>query len=777
MSAKRRDRTPSPAAASPSNWLAGIERRVVPALVTALAVAAPLIPTESVARGTTVILQLLALLGLATWAFGEWRSRAGRFVGSRIDLLLAAFLLWFTWSAARMGSAGQARLSINVTWAWIGCGILWLLTRQTIRSPQAIRALVAVQVGLAVGLSTYGFYQCAYVMPQDRVAFQQDPDAVLRAAGVVAPVGSPLRAQYANRLESREPLATFALTNSLAGYLLPWLVVSGGMLVSLARTSTTRRIWWTWLSAAIVLTACVLLTKSRSAYVAGAAAAVVVALVALRSDLRLGWKLPLALAGGLALMVALAAGTGYLDVEVFSEARKSLGYRWEYWQATLAMLRDYPLTGCGPGNFQTFYAGYKLPQSSEMVADPHNFALEIAATAGWPALLIWLAACGGWFVAMLRRPVSSVTDSAAKSVPSEGRPASPSTGAEWNGSTAVHPAAGSATKPILAGAAMGLALGWLVAMVGGFPLSTAFLFVAIPPAVAIVVGLLPWLDDGPLPRPWLASGVGALLVSLLAAGGIGFPAVALGWWLLAALALNLTEGNAPPRPAPRWLWGIVGASGLLLLGIFYATCYRPVFSGATQMAFGEAAVQRGDYEEALARYEAAAADDPWTAEPWRSLAGIRQRIWLATGNVRAREAFEEAVLEAVRRDPRSQGRRHELAALFLQAYREADDRAALADAVALCRDAVALYPNHSLGRAQLAWVLHLAGDDQGSRAEAARALALDERNPHREQKLDRQTLTDFPTGKAASRQVSTGPEGSNARECLERIVQGDRESR
>jgi hypothetical protein len=60
----------------------------------------------------------------------------------------------------------------------------------------------------------------------------------------------------------------------------------------------------------------------------------------------------------------------------------------------LAMIRDYPWTGCGPGNFQGSYTRYKLPEASEVVADPHNFLMEIWATAGTPAALALLAILG-----------------------------------------------------------------------------------------------------------------------------------------------------------------------------------------------------------------------------------------------------------------------------------------------------------------------------------------------------------------------------------------------
>ena len=77
-----------------------------------------------------------------------------------------------------------------------------------------------------------------------------------------------------------------------------------------------------------------------------------------------------------------------------AKAATSLGYRLQYWQATLHMIADRPWLGCGPGNFQDVYTRYKLPEASEEVADPHDFLLEVWATAGTPAMLALLGVLG-----------------------------------------------------------------------------------------------------------------------------------------------------------------------------------------------------------------------------------------------------------------------------------------------------------------------------------------------------------------------------------------------
>ena len=58
------------------------------------------------------------------------------------------------------------------------------------------------------------------------------------------------------------------------------------------------------------------------------------------------------------------------------------------------MIAAHPWLGCGPGNFQEAYTLYKLPEASEEIADPHNFLLEVWATAGTPAAVGLLAVLG-----------------------------------------------------------------------------------------------------------------------------------------------------------------------------------------------------------------------------------------------------------------------------------------------------------------------------------------------------------------------------------------------
>ena len=52
---------------------------------------------------------------------------------------------------------------------------------------------------------------------------------MLREVGLNYPPGTPVRELFERRLANREPTATFALTNSLAAALAPWLVMGLGI--------------------------------------------------------------------------------------------------------------------------------------------------------------------------------------------------------------------------------------------------------------------------------------------------------------------------------------------------------------------------------------------------------------------------------------------------------------------------------------------------------------------------------------------------------------------
>lgn len=602
-----------------------------------------------------------------------------------------------------------------------GLVALYFVARQLIVGREERRAILAGMFALAVALSCYGLYQYFISLPATRAHYLADPDAALRQIGQWFPPGSKERYAFEQRLASVEPMATFALTNSLAGFLTAWLVAAVGCLV-LTVEPVSRRARICAALGVTVGAACLLLTKSRSGYI-GAAVGVGLIVVTLPALQRLrNTKALLAGAGVLTLLIGALAWQGGLDRLVLSEAPKSLGYRWEYWQAALAMTGDHPLLGCGPGNFADTYTKYKLPASSEEISDPHNFLLEIASVAGWPALAIFVA----WMIALLRR---------SRAVDPEARP------------TAAVASGNKFPWSVALGAAAGFGLAQLVAPLLGVDAEPLLAFCGIAIVSAVLFLLHDWVllrdsataenSRGPAAEPIMPAMV-ALLINLSAAGGLGFPSVASSLWLLAALLVNArqpapdAEFAASRQTVARskhFAWtAAVGA--LMAAGLAIVFAYRPVLTSQTLMF-------QADHHPGSAgsRLLAATEADPWSDEAWRRLAAVRYADWLESQQQADFDGFEQALRAAIRLRPRSSGLHLEAGDRYLDAFHRRQDADLLERAIDHYRQVIALYPHDAPRQARLAVALRTAGKTEEAAAVATEALRLSDLSPHVEHQL------------------------------------------
>ncbi len=667
--------------------------------LTALFVARPLFPTEGAVYGDGLPVVMLWIVLAILWLLGAVGKRRWEVRFGRVDLAVATLVAWHTVAGAAAAFHASPRPAVNMTWEWIGMGLAFLLARQLIVTRREARAVIAVMAALAVALAGYGLYQYAVELPAMRAAYAADPAGALRDAGLGFAPGTPQAKLFEARLQGTEPLATFALTNSLAGYLAPWLVVLFGVAFF---GGIRRRHMLPALLCAVPVALCLVLTRGRSAY-----AATVLGVALLwwwtrqdRRETRFSWKLPATAAGLLAVAFGLAVATGGLDHRVATGARRSLGYRLEYWQSTMQMIADRPVLGCGPGNYQFEYTRYKLPEASEEVADPHNFLLEIWATAGTPASLALLAALGGFFhVSRTGRAASDAESDAA-----------------W--------------FPIVGGAA-GFLLAVPLGLLSWAPPGLGPIVVGLPCAAAAVALLAGWIRDGRLPPLLPAVAVVVLLVHLLAAGALGFPAVAGTLWLLLAIGLMGDEPKRAPRAAAFGTLGV--ALGVALA--CHQTAYEPVLQARRALEAGRRAAAAGQLERAESWLHAATEADPLAAEPWRDRASLMLQIWETAGSAQALEAFREADAEAARREPNSAAGWLLSGDWHLWVHRQTGAARDAERAVASYARAVALYPNSGLHRARLALAHRAAGHAEAFEQEAAEALRLDGLTPHADKKL------------------------------------------
>jgi O-antigen ligase len=705
--------------------LAARLREVLLAATIALLVATPLIPSEAaIVQGAFAPLAMLWCLLLVAWAAALLLVRQSTFRWSWVEAATLGLVGWHSLAAIWAAPRGNARQALNAMWLWIGYGIALVLLRQFVRSQKQSRAIVAVMIALAVCLSMHGYYQYFVGFPQMRAEFHKNPEQMLTASGISTDLDSPEGKQFANRIESREPLASFALTNSLAGFLTPWLVATLGIFLLAWNLPAQRRAAVGAACLAVALTGCLLLTKSRTGILATGFGTVLILLYGRRGGWRIDWKIP---AAGAAIVLLLAGGavlSGGLDAKVLSEAPKSLIYRAEYWRATISIIAKHSLLGCGPGNFQSQYAHFKLPQASEMVADPHNALLEIWATAGTPAMLLFLAVVAA-FVRLLAAAAKSTFKPATESA-SIGEVA-------W----------------IYGGAGGGLLVGFLLGGIVGYPLEL-IAFVSLPvvwllgiPAAAIALWLLhAWVMRGEMMVALPVVALAALGVNLLAAGSLSFPGVFESALILIPLAMQTAGAFGTTRIATRPLAVGIAASAVALVIACHFTAYRPVLVAQARLLDSRFEQSRGNSRDAEAAALAAAAADPWSPEPWRFLAEIRLQNWLRTNRKAAADGFVAAANEFQRLDSQSYRQFEQRGNWFLQAYRHSSDREMLLLAREAYAQAIVLFPNSALQHAQHAWVLHMLGRDQAASYEALEATRLDDLNPHREQKLANVRLFD-----------------------------------
>lgn len=701
--------------------------RVRPWLLGAAAmlfVARPLIPSVNVEhQGNDAPFVMLWLL-LATISLAVlWRSRHTTVRWSAVDTALLAVIALHSMSALVACWSGAAvRPAINMLWTWIAYGVSFAVVRQLLRYPAEGRALAAVMIALAVASCGYALHEYLVSQPATQAEYDRDPDAALRAIGQWYAPGSRERYLFEQRLRSTEPVATFALANSLAGFLAAWLVVAAGSLATLPEhLAARRRTIGAWVAIVAALLFVLLLTKSRSAVV-GLSLGMAVLAASRYGRRHLLTRRALVAGAILVLGIVVAVAVGGLDLAVIGEAPRSLAFRFEYWQATWNMIAEQPIWGVGPGNFKDGYTAYKLPAASEEISDPHNFLLEVCATAGIAtaaALVVFLSCV---LLAAWRRDGSS-HDAEVASL-----------------SVAQTPESLAGTRAIAAGGLCGWLLAFVLPYFAGpvieVPLTVAALASGLLLGGFTLVLLWPWIAGGSFPAVVPLAALAALLVNLLAAGGIGHPAVAGSLWLLAALATTcpLLDGAAYAKRSERQPSATVLSLGLCLaLALTVAaaaTLYHPVVRSHLEIA-----AARVEHDLAEEHLTAAVDADSFGFEAHRLFAQARFESWRRQPTDASRKAFDAAAESWIECRPRSSEAWNQLGAWYLAIYQQSSDPACGELALDAYRRAVELYPNSAMRRARLAQAAAAVGDKTTARQSAAEALRLDALMPHAEQKL------------------------------------------
>ena len=338
----------------------------------------------------------------------------------RMSVLWLLIAMVIAWHALVTGySIGRVN-SKNAIYGFWQSTALWCLIPSVAwlaRTPERAARLVKLWWVIALFVILWGFWEYAVLQPSQQAQLAKDRIGYLQANNIDP--DSSAAVLIVNRIESTEVLSVFALANSYAGFLVAlWPLWFGWMLQGLGRSPESRSavrsgasdanrfsdraVWLVPLVLVIATALALLLTKSRTAWLATGVATVLAMLLdpILRSDLGRWIKQKPGVFAGLGVMLLGLFGTVYaIDPLIFQEAGKSLAYRMDYWRGAWKLIAEQPLFGFGSLNFQTAYLQVKAITASESPADPHNFLLELAHSGGLVllGLTVLLMVCLSFF--------------------------------------------------------------------------------------------------------------------------------------------------------------------------------------------------------------------------------------------------------------------------------------------------------------------------------------------------------------------------------------------
>jgi O-antigen ligase len=743
-------------------------RRLALALTGILLVIRPYWPSEDAATGTGLTWVCATLVVAAVAIIASLFAGTFRYRFSWVD---ASFLMLVLLVGLSARLAGDRRAAINLAWEWAGIGVMFLLVRNLPRTRGESAGIAGVVVATAVAIATYGLYQAFVEIPALQKMVRANPEATMKLLGVIP--GSPGEAMMRSRiLGSKEPYATFGgLANSLAGFLVGPLAMALAVVVdNLRRSGRGSRLVAIGVATipGLALLLCLLLTKSRSAWIGLAVAALVIGVRA--------WGKVSARAitvGGsvvAVVLVALVAGLAslrQLDRQVLTESTKSLRYRLEYWKGAWAVITNAPIPfepkasgpiqvgeeiptiwpesrafweGLGPGNFGGAYLRHKLPEASEEIVDPHNMVLDVWCSSGLIAATLLLATLGLgiWTTFRPSRDEVDSIDAVTKPSTPKRRADDPPASAAWMIGCGI------------AGWFAVVAFGKLDPFDPGQDLLIRWFILGAAWVAAGALGLLLWSRRT---IPAAAAGIAVLAISihLLAAGGIGMPAVALPLWVFLAIGLNLRDDLECGRLRERSGLLTPALSALVWAGIVgaFVGAIGPFWVSENLRTHGEALIRIPTPAFELARedFNRSIEADKANVRPLLDLAELEYRFFRSP-EARNRSAVWERIflaldlaIERPWRDPYSLVVRRlqiEYARQLLQAIEQPSARDLLSlksKILRASRWSARLYPTSATLRAQLA----IASADMSMFAdavsEAELALMLHEQTPHQDKRL------------------------------------------
>ena len=304
-------------------------------------------------------------------------------------------IAWFGWNLVSATQTTDWALTGPTLLHFLGCLLANLLGIKLFRRFPEQRV---VWFGLAIGLSFillggarqhYGGLASdeAYFVENQKRGWTEVPsrqiETFLRSGILHVDANNELQLQEGliAKMRKRRVFSTFVYPNAFAGAIILVFPVAVWWLV---RASAS----WPNVLRGVVLGffgylafANLFWTGSRSGFLV----AMILLAVSIASTIKSRWTRTMGLIIGLIVGGSLFA---FQFQDYFARGARSLGARFDYWNAAVSVAKQEPILGSGPGTFYLRYRAIK-PPGAEMARLAHNDYLQQASDAGWPAFLFY----------------------------------------------------------------------------------------------------------------------------------------------------------------------------------------------------------------------------------------------------------------------------------------------------------------------------------------------------------------------------------------------------
>ena len=518
-----------------------------------------------------------------------------------------------------------------------------------------------------------------------------------------------------SRIASGEVFATFALSNSLAGFLVLLISLAFGLFLDALFSQSRRGIWAACGYGAAILFMLwgLYISKSDGGYLAFGVSVILFAAIIARKFLRRKWPIVLLALVILCLLGFFIFANTSKGNTILTRGRNSLEIRAGFWHGALQVIKHNPLWGVGLANFEPHYLRYKLPWSME-TKSAHNDYLQIWAEVGIFALVSYIF----FWVVLLRKGATGMLKALAP-------------GHQSPKTKRIRPNSDSAEVPSRKkDFAFGLAVGLIALLISNFLFDRSLgywtLAFILPWALfwtLVVAGRRDMDSQGRFWRVGLFVGLATFLFRGLLDMDLFVPGVALTAFAMGAILLASTGGIKAIQVRLSWPErAALVAFSVLVFVLPLRFVLLPLSRAEVLIEKGAMAARDRREKRAIELWQSAARIAPSDPAPHHWLASLYAAKY-RSAPLGEKEALPLAIKQyklAIHKSPLEGIRYFYLGELYLDA--SAQDRKFLSLAEETLKKAVQLYPTRPDFRLFWARALEMEGRFQEALEEYRTAL-------------------------------------------------------